>query len=241
MVAGSIYTTGNASAADRFYNQGAMGLAFSLFGFPVRIQPWFLLTAVLIGPHERPERLLVWVPVVLVGVLLHELGHAAAGRAFGCSPAIELHAFGGMTSWRHGPRLSNARSIAVSAAGPAVGIVIGLPALVASQVMELPSGSPLALTLSYLWWVNLGWAILNLLPVLPLDGGNIVTSLAAMIWPRSGRTVARVVSLVLTVSLLLWAVSVRLWWTAMIAALLTAMNWQALQAERAARDGPPEA
>jgi len=208
-------------------------IQFSLFGFPVRVQPWFLVTAWFIGPRtEAPvAENLIWVAVVFVGVLLHELGHASAGRALGLAPSIELHAFGGLTGWRSGRSLSPLQSVAVSAAGPAAGIAIGLTCLAVSRLVQPVPGSLGAYLVLILVWVNLGWAVFNLLPVLPLDGGNIATALAELILGPIGRRVARIVSLVATVTLALWALFSGRLWLAIIGGLLTALNGQALRAE----------
>ena len=76
------------------------GPRFRIFGFPLHIDPWFFLTAWLIGGRQEPLWMIVWVLVVLVGVLAHELGHAFVGRRLGLDPWIRLFAFGGMTAWR---------------------------------------------------------------------------------------------------------------------------------------------
>ena len=39
-------------------------------------------------------------------------------------------------------------------------------------------------------WVNLGWGVLNLLPILPLDGGHIASSVAELVAGRKGRLAA---------------------------------------------------
>jgi hypothetical protein len=81
---------------------GGGGLRFSLFGFPIRIHPWFLIVAGIIGfsgPEPNLARALVWIGVVLVSVLVHELGHAFAARTVGAEPTIDLYALGGLTAF----------------------------------------------------------------------------------------------------------------------------------------------
>jgi hypothetical protein len=73
--------------------------------------------------------------------------------------------------------------------------------------------------------------------VLPLDGGNIVTAVAEAVFGRAGRVVARCLSLGLTISLAVWAAVSKQLWLAIIAAMLTLVNWQALRAERGPRAG----
>jgi membrane-associated protease RseP (regulator of RpoE activity) len=86
----------------------------------------------LLGANERnPAKLAIWVVVVAVSVLVHELGHALMGRAFGLTPRIELHGMGGTTSFtaateeRAREGLGTGRAIAISLAGPFAGFAFG--------------------------------------------------------------------------------------------------------------------
>jgi len=205
-----------------------------IFGFPLRIEPFFFVTAALIGGRLEPLWLVVWVVVVLVGVLAHELGHAFAGRRLGLEPWIRLIAFGGMTGWMRARPLTALQQIFISAAGPAVGITIGGAVLVAGRLGVFANAPPGVLqVLDFVVWVNLGWGVLNLLPILPLDGGHIAASLAGMVAGRNGRFAARIFSIVLTVVIGLWALSAGQWWIAILGVVLTISNIQGLRAEMA--------
>ncbi|MFW6049723.1 MAG: metalloprotease [Myxococcota bacterium] len=199
---------------------------FRLFGIPIRIHPFFFITAVVIGLETTHtqwlERLLIWIPMVFVGVLLHELGHAFAGRAFGLVPNIELYAFGGLTWWREGRPLGPWRSIFVSLAGPLVGIVIGLVGLAVLWSAPVPSEGLREYALLSLVWVNLGWGVLNLLPMLPLDGGNVMASFFELVAKRNGRRLARYLSIAVAVGLGAWALAME---QIFIVALLAFLAW----------------
>jgi membrane-associated protease RseP (regulator of RpoE activity) len=205
-----------------------------IFGFPLTIDPFFFVTAWLIGRGREPQWMAVWVVIVLIGILAHELGHAFAARRLGMEPWIRLMAFGGMTGWSQ-PRPLNARQqILVSAAGPAVGIVIGGSVLVAILAGVFSSASQAVIQLlNDVMWVNLGWGALNLLPILPLDGGHIVSSVAGIAAGRRGRLAARVFSVVLTVTIGLWALTAGQWWIAILGVVLTYANVQGLRRETA--------
>jgi stage IV sporulation protein FB len=206
-----------------------------IFGFPLRIDPFFFVTAWLIGGRQEPLWMLVWVAVVLTGVLAHELGHAFAGRRLGLQPWIRLMAFGGMTGWMRPRHLTAGQNILISAAGPAVGISIGGAALLAGMAGVF-AGAPPAVTqlLNFVVWVNLGWGVLNLLPILPLDGGHILASVAGLVAGRNGRVAARVFSIVLTVVIGLWALFAGQWWILILGVVLTLANVQGLRAEMTA-------
>ena len=206
-----------------------------LFGIPLRVEPFFFVTAYLIGPRQEPLWSLAWVLVVLTGILAHELGHAFAGRRLGLQPWMQLMAFGGMTGWIRPRPLTAGQQILISAAGPAVGISIGGAVLVASFAGVFADASPAVLqVLNYVVWVNLGWGILNLLPILPLDGGHILASVAGLVAGRNGRIAARIFSIVLTVVIGLWALLAGEWWIAILGVVLTYANVQGLRAETTA-------
>jgi stage IV sporulation protein FB len=85
-------------------------------GFPVRIEATFFLLAAILGQGRSGELILAWIAVVFVSILVHELGHAFSLRAFGDTPRITLHAFGGLT---HPTKsLSLGRDLVATAAGP---------------------------------------------------------------------------------------------------------------------------
>jgi len=151
-------------------------MRFALGGFPIEIHWSFFLVAALLGRSRDLYVLLTWVGVVFVSVLLHEMGHAFVGRRYGMHPEILLYGMGGLTSWRTGRRLTRAQSILVSVAGPAAGLLLG--AIVWGITMiDMPDLNPLGrMTLRSLLWVNIMWSLLNLLPILPLDGGNVMRS-----------------------------------------------------------------
>lgn len=154
---------------------------FTLFGIPVEIQPWFWLTLALvggIGEANSPHGLLALLLFVLAGfisVLVHELGHALTGRHFGAQTAITLHAFGGYATFPAG-RFTRVQDFLVTAAGPAIQIVLGGIFLAVS--MFGPEFTPLGQRfITALTWISIVWAILNLIPVLPLDGGRLMSSI----------------------------------------------------------------
>jgi len=149
--------------------------SFRVGGIPVTVEPWFWLVAVVLGMYLEPRYLTAWVPAVFLGVLVHELGHALVGRSYGLTPSISLYGLGGVTSWRNTQRLDTWRSVWLSLAGPMAGFGLGLALWVIATLVPLPSVGWWAYALVYFgMYVNFGWGLLNLLPVLPLDGGNIM-------------------------------------------------------------------
>jgi len=77
---------------------------------------------------------------------------------------------------------------------------------------------------SYLIWINLGWGILNLLPVLPLDGGQIVSTSAVSLFGPKGRSIALVISLILTIAFGIWSAFNSQIWMTLLAIILSFSN-----------------
>lgn len=163
---------------------------FSIAGIPVRIEWSFWIIAVFLGFEAREGWLLVaWVAIVLVSILVHEFGHAVALRIYHQKPRVVLHAFGGLTYGSSAYR-SRAQSIVVSAAGPLTALVLlGIPAYLLHDGDWARETYERYVIVHDVMWVNIGWSIVNLLPILPLDGGNIAASLF-------GNRNARLVSMV---------------------------------------------
>ena len=111
-------------------------LHFRLSGFPVRVHPFFWVATVLLslggGPAE-PIRVLIWVAVVFVSILIHELGHALVQRRFGGRPWITLYSFGGLASCNDCDR-SPRSQIIISLAGPVAGFLLAAAVIVGVQL-----------------------------------------------------------------------------------------------------------
>jgi Zn-dependent protease len=213
-----------------------MALGFRLLGIPVRVNLWFAIVAVFLwqsSGKQSWETLAIWVVVMFSGVLAHEFGHALAGKAFGMTPNIELHGMGGLTWWTGGKTLTPGRRIVVSFAGPLVGIAIGSVAL-AVAVVRAPADTSLeAYLLQSTWWVNLGWGVLNLIPMMPLDGGNILASFLEIFLPHRGTSIARIISLFLAVALIAVSAASGYAVSAILLGFLAWSNYRAYAAERA--------
>ena len=220
-----------------------MDLQFRIFGIPVQVSLLFFLIVFLLRPRgEGPALVLAWLALAFVGVLAHELGHALVARRFGESPRITLHGMGGVTYWRPRREASTWERVAVAAAGPGIGVAVGTVAWLSGAVSGLDAEpAAAAAVLRMFVWVNLGWGLFNLLPMLPLDGGAIVAAVLEGLLGPPGRPAARVLSILCAVV----AGGVLVLAGAYIGALLCLFfiyaNVQGLRAERAAAAGVPPA
>lgn len=161
-------------------------ISFNLFGIPVRIEPWFWITMALIGgalgANDSLSILLVLVFMLagFISILVHELGHALTILKFGLPTSITLQAFGGVASYPTGI-LSRKQSFLVTAAGPALQFALGLLLLLVYRLIPIPPESLLKVLIMDLIGISIIWAVLNCLPVYPMDGGQMM---AAVLGPR---------------------------------------------------------
>lgn len=199
----------------------------------MRIEPLFFGVIAVIGLAVSPalEFVVTFVVLAFMSVLLHELGHAVAFRAFGHSPAVVLQGMGGLT-YATG-RLSPWRSIGVSLAGPMAALVIlGLPAWAALAAGVGDGSDAVYVVLAQAVWINVVWSALNLLPLLPLDGGNVAASLLELVTERNGRRIANGLSVVLAVALAVWALSMGFIFAVAVAGFFGFWNGRELLAGR---------
>lgn len=206
-------------------------LDLKLGSIPLRIQGRFFLMALLLGFNEgNPAKLVIWIAIVLVSVVIHELGHALVGRAFGLTPRIELHGMGGLTFF-DGARtqLSTGKSILISIAGPGAGFLFAA-VVVGAQLAGLHPLHPLARhAFGLLLWVNVAWGVFNLLPMLPLDGGNVLRDIARAVSPVHGEKAARYVSIGVAAIIALLSITTKQWWVLYLGVLHAFQNVQALR------------
>jgi Zn-dependent protease len=213
---------------------------FRLFGFPVRVSILFLIMAVLLGRGRSAAELPVWVVIVFVSVLVHELGHAFAARAFGQEPSILLHGMGGLTSWHPSGVLAPGRRLLVSAAGPVAGLSLAAVSFVLGLALTADESAARGVA-DEISSVNVWWFVFNVLPMLPLDGGSVMASAFDLLAPGRGLRAARYVSI--GVALAVGAAGLFLGspWILLLCALFAYQNVTALQqrAQPAAPIDPP--
>jgi stage IV sporulation protein FB len=190
-------------------------LNWRMFDIPVRVSPWFWLVSALMGWSAIQlgiQYVLLWIACVFVSVLVHELGHVLVGRMFGSDGRILLYGFGGLAIGSS-DLPSRWQRIAVYLAGPLagflfLGVIIQVVLVVNPErlrpvvetikswfglpfdpmVAVLPFLEPTLAqeAISNLFWINLFWGLLNLVPIWPLDGGQISRELFVAASPRQG-------------------------------------------------------
>lgn len=164
---------------------------FKLFGIPVRVMPIFWITLGilgLLGPDiTTVQGLLNAALFVLAGflsILIHEMGHAMMIKKFGLPTQVVLASFGGYAMYPAGV-LNRKQSFLVTAAGPATQLAMAYIVQLLLPFFDLPNNQFLSFLLIFIM-ISKFWALLNCLPIYPLDGGHMV---AAVLGPKRISTV----------------------------------------------------
>jgi len=176
-----------------------------IFGIPIRLHItilFFLLPAFVNNRFGFVFALEYAVGIVL-SILIHELGHALTAKRYGMSGlSITLHGFGGFatSSGYRTPR----QQLIIVLAGPGATFALGLLLLWISRWLE-PRSEAFLLTW-ILGTVNIRLGFLNLLPILPWDGGAALQAiLAHRVSELKAMRHAAHVGLVLSVVLLVYS------------------------------------
>lgn len=129
----------------------------------IRISPGFLLLIGMLLYLDDGTGLFPW---AVGAAVLHELGHIAAAMLFhGRLDALTLSAVGAELRFSYAAPLTYGKESLVALAGPATNLLAGLTAL---RLGAYPQAA-----------VNLGLGLFNLLPILPLDGGRVLSNLVS--------------------------------------------------------------
>jgi Zn-dependent protease len=248
-------------------------LTWRIFGVEVRVNPWFWLIAGITGfsfISLSLELFAVWVACLFGSILIHELGHVFTFRLFGVGADIVLYGFGGL-AMPHRYLRNRWQRILVSFAGPLAGFTLlavmfmalafsgkdNLRCMLVKALdlfgipTEMELGGPITLAplvldaAGFLLWINLFWGLVNLLPIFPLDGGQISRDFLDGIMPgNQGRRAALWISIILAAVLAIhcfvtasggelipFLPHIGDKFTALLFAMLAIQNWQMLQQE----------
>lgn len=139
---------------------------------PITIQSFFWLFAALIGWLNSQSIIgtFVWIGIIFLSVLFHEFGHALTATLFRQQAQIQLVALGGLTTFQ-GPKLPFWKQFIIVLNGPLAGILLFF---IASFFLYIPFPPFILSIIGTIRLVNLFWSIVNLFPVIPLDGGQLL-------------------------------------------------------------------
>jgi len=181
-------------------------------------------------------------------ILLHEFGHAFATRQVGgTADQILLWPLGGATTVSPPPRPG--AELWSIAAGPLVNLVLLFALTFVVVTSHIPLFSmdlvlpDISNFLRSIWWINFGLLIFNIIPVYPLDGGQIFR---ALLWFVIGRArsmyVAAIVGFIGAAGLAVLALIEQSIWLGFMAFFMFAncrRGWAHAQALTALEHQPP--
>lgn len=230
-------------------------LRFSIAGIPVSVHPSFWLISLLFGASAGLLLIPIWVVVVFVSILVHELGHAFAFRRHHQGSHILLYFGGGLTipepvSWGSGYAsvgLTANQQIFISFAGPATGflfaaLILGIVMVVGGSIgifwllgfIPLPLNAAVPFGgwipsefIRQLLWVNVFWGLINLMPVYPLDGGSIARNIFVQVDPIDG--VRKSIWLSVIAGAIVALIGLVIFWNVFIALLFGLLAFQSYQ------------
>jgi len=208
---------------------------FTLANVPVSVSPWYLLLLGYLTMRSQGQGLVLAV-CITISLLVHEFGHALMARHFKLEPSILLHGFGGQTG--HRPASRERDEALIIAAGPFFGLMLGVLAFVALQYAPIESQNAYN-ALRYFMYINFVWSVFNLLPMWPMDGGQLLRIGASKLFkPTRGERLTHIVSIVVVVLVALGTYMVNFGPMMMIILAMTAwQNFQALGATSTAAAG----
>jgi stage IV sporulation protein FB len=208
-------------------------LRFNFLGFPVVIHWVFWLTMAMLGGvfqatnnPEAMQRVLAWVVAGFLSIFIHEMGHALTMRHYGARQVhIVLHGFGGYATCER--RFGRQQDFFVSAAGPFFQMAAGVAMWWVMDAMP-DSGKLVWHFMQAFVSVSLYWAVLNLFPIIPLDGGHIMQ---AVLGPRRLK-IALTVSLVCALGFAAYALTTGRIFIVIFFGLFAFNNWKQMRGEQ---------
>lgn len=188
----------------------AYDLRFQIFGIPIRVHPMFWLAGALIASNQPLPAMALWIACAFVSILVHELGHGLLAQRYSNCREILLYTLGGLCFYSPEPRRSShqlAITLAGPGAGFLLCLVfmigtslvwgitprehfslacetVGLesradPGYLMSAILKFPGQTSFRLYHNMVF-INLMWGLVNLLPIVPLDGGRVSQTLLSL-------------------------------------------------------------
>ena len=206
-------------------------------GIPIYLDMMFVLVLLFFtypyfisGSTQAMSAGFVIIVGILVSLLLHELGHALAGRPFKAHVShIELTGLGGLAHFERSLPTSVFARTVIYLAGPAVNAGLWFAFHALARQAALSGLWMLASPLLVLAWINGVLAIFNLLPAYPLDGGHTLDAwLGKLLGPVWSVRIIASLGLACAAWLAYMAIPTNLY-LLFIAFFLALLNWQKLQ------------
>jgi stage IV sporulation protein FB len=187
-------------------------LRWRMFGADIRVHPLFWASSAVTGVryYQHPEDggfgvFVFWMIAVFLSLLLHEFGHVFTARLFGVRGDIVLSGLGGRMLGL-GELKRCWQRLVVLLAGPLTTFLF-FGVLQAITWIPFPGWrEPIGMGMVILVHINFWWGLLNVLPLWPLDGGQMAAELGEALLGRRGRSLAALLSVFVAGLLTVWLV-----------------------------------
>ncbi len=170
---------------------------FRFLGFPVHVRAGFWMFMALVVFIQGPRIGIPFALFLAVFTLIHELGHAFAARSTGARAEIALDFMAGYAAYTPSRPLTRGERALISFAGPGVQIAIGGVVYLALRGSVAGPEAGNAVQLAVFWAGPLIGA-LNLLPLLPFDGGHLAQIGVELVAPKQAHKIMQWFTIVAT-------------------------------------------
>jgi len=207
-------------------------------GIPIYLDMFFVLILILFtypyftaGSSQAMSAGFVIIVCILVSILLHELGHAFAGRLFKANVShIELTGIGGIAHFERSLPTSVVARTVIYLAGPFANLVLWWGFGELSRLAVGSGGLMLAMPFAVLATTNLFLMIFNLLPAYPLDGGHTLDAwISALFGPYWAARIVGGLGIAIAILIGLWALNGMMFFMLFVAFFIGQASFEAYQ------------
>ncbi len=175
-------------------------MKFKFLNIPIYIHPTFWIFLLFFTDIYRDLSIesVIWGIVLFFSLLVHEYGHALTALYFGAKPTVILEAFGGKA--RYNSRgITPKQEFLIILNGPLLESVLILLSYTLLKLNIFEGYSYIQYFLYVTMRLNILWCLLNLIPLIPLDGGHLARYILEKIFEQNGHKISIIIGLGCTV------------------------------------------
>lgn len=208
-------------------------MTFKLFNIPVYIHPSFWIFLLFFADVLRQPNFdsLILAGIFFVSLLVHEMGHALTARFFGAKPAVILEAFGGYAQYNN-YGISPKRQFLITLNGPLFESLLILVSYYFLMSGIFDKSYYATLTLYLMMKVNIIWVLLNLIPIKPLDGGNLLRYILLDKFGYRSERITNIIGLVIACIAIPYLFLIGLYFFSVLLCIFAFRNYQELKLSR---------
>jgi Zn-dependent protease len=197
---------------------------------------FFILVALFVMTSYNPDLgihyALLWIPILFLSILIHELAHAAMFGIFGYGPSqIVLGGIGGHTMAAAKQNVKPWQEMLISIAGPLSSFALAWVMVILFQQISFVRQDPMLVAFVPLMArANFFWGLFNCIPITPLDGGHALRSFLRMFLPdRKAFAIAVWIGIAVGAAVAIYGLIERQIFVAVLIAWYVFMNYQQWQ------------